>query len=243
MKKKIIKRLRGRKANGALKEVEPDGSILKNAEKLAFGQAADDPVSKMVRAWFWIRLKRQELEKQRRKFTDERIEAAKTAPTSDDSLQGNTTVRDSKAIQYCEEVANLEDLQKSEVKKLTWLASCFLELPNASWFRKVADAIDAEITADGQDKHPLQSALLLLFGRPNYKTNEDGLKCLRTDSPLDKAPRYTINDACKILESHGIRPNPEEFNWKRTVRRACKEVGIVLLKSKSGPKRKKNQTG
>jgi acetate kinase len=49
-----------------------------------------------------------------------------------------------------------------------------------------------------------------------------------------------IGQACKILEVLGHMPAGQtDEDWKRAVRRACKDAGVTLSKSKPGPKPEK----
>ena len=60
---------RGRKkGDGVLKEIDPQGSALTTAEKLAFGRTADDPIAKMVRTWWSISRTCKQLAEQRDKI-------------------------------------------------------------------------------------------------------------------------------------------------------------------------------
>lgn len=240
MKAPRIKR-RGRKTDdGILKEIDPRGSALDSAMKFAYGRRADDHFSEMVRTWRAIHRACEDLARRETMIGEGRIAAAQLVEASKEEIGSGKMDKDVEAIRYHEDKRRVTSWFNVEMSRLTLQVRVNMQLGKAGWFRKVAEAIEAEVTIDGQDTYPLHAAVLRLFGQLRYTTNKDGVRCYSTGAPLDAIPRYTIGQACKILEDLGQRPAGQtNEDWKRTVRRACKDVGVTLSKSKSGPKPEK----
>lgn len=209
--------------------------------KFACGRTANDHFAEMVRTWRAMHRACEDLAKRETKLGEERIAAAESVAASDEDLRSGKTDKDVEAIRYREDKRIVTAWLKDEMSGLTLQVRMNMQLGNAGWFRKVAEAIEAEVTADGQDTYPLRAAVLLLFGQLRYTTNQNGVGCYSTGAPLDETPRYTIGQVCKILEDRGHRAAGQgDAEWQRTVRRACKDAGVTLLKSKPGPKPEKS---
>ncbi|HEV2211094.1 MAG TPA: hypothetical protein VG167_20205 [Verrucomicrobiae bacterium] len=112
----------------------------------------------------------------------------------------------------------------------------------AEFLKRVAQAMDVEKERDRKPAYPLHMGILLLAlaccvapDDPRTPENWPRLwEAFRTKRPEDVESRYTIGQVCAALAAH--RTNQSEEVWTNTVRRACKEVGIPLAKSKPGPK-------
>lgn len=140
------------------------------------------------------------------------------------------------AVRYWRDKRRVEGWLHAELSELTLAVRANMELGKAEWFRKVAAAIEAEVTSDGRDVYPLHAAILSL-GQLEYTTSEQGLRCYHLGAPLDPTPRYTISKVCQVLEDRGFRvPGQGDDDWERTVRRACRKVKFPLVASKPGPK-------
>lgn len=210
-----------------LKALNPAEPVIQNAGKLAYGLKADDPAAEKVRIWRQMEL---EVERLARRAAELGIKS--------DAEEGNQT--DSKAADYWQQKRSLDAWLKDERNRLKNAADFALRLHNAGWFRRIADAIDEEWTADRQDKYPFHTAIMVNLGRLKAEAVGDNQRTISqayTNAPLDDTPRYTISEACAIMEPyrpHGL----SEDDWKRKVRDACGEVGIRLKPSKPGPKPK-----
>jgi hypothetical protein len=144
------------------------------------------------------------------------------------------------AFRWWEDNDRVQSWLRHEDGKLRLLVRMNMELGKAKWFRSVAEAIEAEVTADGQPVYPLHDAVMKL-GQLRCTTNKNDQRVYAVGCPLDATPRHTIASVCRILEDQGHKPaGQEEPEWKRTVRRVCREVGLALLTTKPGPKSDKS---
>lgn len=139
---------------------------------------------------------------------------------------------------------------RSEYKKLAQMVIKSLMSDKSGWFRKMANAIDAEVAQGDRNTHSLHAAILALAQVPY----DDGVVCgvdgagtetaarvYYTNLPLETTPRHTIGEVCEILEKQGFKAQGQEkWVWRNHVRRACREVGLPLLPSKPGTKPKKS---
>ena len=115
----------GRKAGGdVLKAIEPAGSALANAQKLAYGQSANDPAAEMVRTWRSMELAAERLAQQEKHLGPKRLK---------------------------EDRRVLAAWLRDEQRRFTTAASFALRLHKADWFRRVAAAIDETFVEGGQD--------------------------------------------------------------------------------------------
>ena len=134
----------------------------------------------------------------------------------------------------------LDAWRNEEQRKFRNAATFALWGHDAGWFRRVADEIDAEYR-DGQDKYPLHAAAMLYLGELQTSKIIGGLPQRDSKSPLSAIPRYTIREACDTLERAGYRPKSmEDWDWARTVRRACAEVGVKIHPRKPSTKPEKS---
>jgi hypothetical protein len=185
--------------------------------RLAYGRIADDlEVLHMVSNWRAIRLEAERLQEQRR------------------AESSGATMSDAPSLDYAQGKQVLDAWLRVEMDTLTEATRAALLRSDADWFRRVAAVIDAaDIPTDTYSFH---ARVALRLGRLKLEVR-NGVPHYRTDAPLDQTARYTIAEACELLERDGFRPpQMTDEDWAGKVRDACDKQGIRLKRSRPGPK-------
>lgn len=216
-------RRRGRKAgDGVLKEIESQTSLLEKASKLRYGRHSCPPVERVVQTWRRILRANPDLKKI---LAEERIGDAKSG-------RENKCVE---AIQSCEKQWLKVPWLHDESQWLLRRVMAAIATDDADWFRKMAKVIEV---GAGQSAYPLHEAVLDLVIFPTTVVNG---RIVIYHLPENQTPRYNIEQVCSLLEAKGMKTaNQSSRDWRRTVRRACHEVGLALLPAKRGPKSKRS---
>lgn len=230
--KQPIKR-RGRKpGDGILKELDdPKMTALEKHLKLIYGRSAGDPVARTVRTSRNIRKVNDALCKWKAKIW-QRYELL--APNVDIGPIAKEWLDWKKAWN------EFETQYDGKMEKLNQAFIAALYRDDADWFRKMAKAIEVEVQAEknGHASYPLHAALLALVDEETiHRTailNHEPI--IFGGKPMKEKPRWTISEISRLMKDHR-RARQDDWVWKSTLRRACNELGIPLLKSTPGPKK------
>jgi hypothetical protein len=223
--KKQPKKQRGRKpGDGILKELDASQGPWDTAYRLAFGRH-DDWFGNMAR-----------LARHMPKIIERLDHWGK-------KLAGKPSAKNYEAFQrYLADKEQLQRTADSFGSQFRGRAADALRRGDSRWFKKMADAIDgAAVTAN---TYKLHSAIWKIVA--GHRVNFDEI--FSTPRPhfgehqANSIRSLTIGELCVELakEGHKAAPNAEEGDFRRTVRRACRALGICLKPGKPGRPRQTN---
>jgi hypothetical protein len=219
-------------------------AAIDRARAFAYGRLANDPYAKLLRKWMTLWRFSKLLHARASQLGEERIAVAEHRRPDRQQTPANAELaeepRDADVDTYWKDKRWLAARIEENRDELWQAVLNAIMDGNAEWFLKMGNALDIEKT--GLDAYPLHAAILELL-QPGWHRQDI---IWPPDPPyggelLDTTPRFTIGDVCKQLESRCMKPEGQsDEDWKSTVRRACKEVGLRILKSKPGPQPKKS---
>jgi hypothetical protein len=235
---------RGRKpGDGILKKIDASASALEKAVMMAHGHTANNFFGDAVRFARTLPSMIQDLKERRRRIGEERVLAAKYPIIPDGAPDSALEGMDSEAVRYWRDARRTEKWINDTREQLVPEMLEALLYSDAGWFKEMAAAIEVEAEADGQDQYPLHNTLLKLHGAPKIHRatilKPGGI--LNGGVPMDTTPRFTIGQLCEHRELQRFRQqaqNHGDEDWKRTIRRACEQLGLPLLQSQPGRKAK-----